>query len=770
MNLSNGTLLGGRYEIVEKIGVGGMATVYRANDTKLERSVTVKVLKEEFTGDEDFRTRFKTEARAAAKLSHPNIVNVYDVGEENGIYYIVMEYVHGDTLKQVIVNSAPFDNLTTLSIAVQMASALEHAHKHGVVHRDIKPQNILIGVDGTIKITDFGIAHAAADSTVTTTNNALGSVYYFSPEQARGGYVDEKSDIYSLGITMYEMLTGRVPYDGETSVSIALKHLNSTLPNMRNYNPQVSDILQNIVRKATQKKKDDRYASCSQLLSDLRQALLEERSEMKQKAEPEEDVTIYEPRKDTSLEEASADASTIGVMMAAEKGVNQEEAQDGIQVELMGKRKEYDLPEEGVSFDRYSKQLKISKENDNYETDQWDEERKRAVHKKQKPKQKPRPKRERGKRQQMDPEEEAYYKSQEKKVTIAAVITALVIIGIITIAGAKVLNGEGIFSFGSSAQADTMPNYLGMDYEKAVTEAQKQGITLNKADEQYSAEFEEGQIMDQSVEAGTTITEGTSVDVTVSLGLKSFPMPDVEYDEEDVAVEKIKSAGGAEPEKEYVFDDVVPQGVVITQDPPAQTQADSSTKITLTISKGPETPTVTVINFKGMTMGEAQSKVTEIGLQVGTITVDNNATGEKDEIISQSLEPDQEVERDTKIDFVVVGEQAVEQEEPEASEETTKPEDTTQETTETTTPSTSGSQTFNIDVPTSYVDANAINVKILRIDSASSSVDVAYNETRALSDFPFSVTVSGSGQMEVQLYIDNVYQWSQMVDFSGGAQ
>ncbi len=764
MNLSNGTLLGGRYEIVEKIGVGGMATVYRANDTKLERSVTVKVLKEEFTGDEDFRTRFKTEARAAAKLSHPNIVNVYDVGEENGIYYIVMEYVHGDTLKQVIINSAPFDNLTTLSIAVQMASALEHAHKHGVVHRDIKPQNILIGVDGTIKITDFGIAHAAADATVTTTNNALGSVYYFSPEQARGGYVDEKSDIYSLGITMYEMLTGRVPYDGETSVSIALKHLNSTLPNMQNYNPQVSNILQSIVRKATQKKKDDRYASCSQLLSDLRQALLEERSEMKQKAELEEDVTIYEPRKDTSLEEASADAATIGVMMAAEKGVTQEEAQDGIQVELMGKRKEYDLPEEGVSFDRYSKQLRISKENDDYETDQWDEERKRAAHKKQKPKQKPRPKRERGKRQQMDPEEEAYYKSQEKKVTIAAVITALVIIGIITIAGAKVLNGDGLFSFGSSAQADTMPNFLGMEYEKAVTEAQKQGITLNKADEQYSAEFEEGQIMDQSVEAGTTITEGTSVDVTVSLGLKSFPMPDVEYDEEDVAVEKIKSAGGADPEKEYVFDDVVPQGVVITQDPPAQTQADSSTKITLTISKGPETPTVTVINFKGMTMGEAQSKVTEIGLQVGTITVDNNATGEKDEIISQSLEPDQEVERDTKIDFVVVGEQTVKPEEPEETEESTP------QTPENTTPSTSGSQTFNIDVPTSYVDANAINVKILRIDSASSSVDVAYNETRALSDFPFSVTVSGSGQMEVQLYIDNVYQWNQIVDFSGGAQ
>ena len=175
MILSNGTLLGGRYRILEQIGMGGMATVYRANDEKLERSVTVKVLKEEFTEDEDFRSRFKTEARAAAKLSHPNIVNVYDVGEGNGIYYIVMEYVHGETLKKVIQKSAPLDNVTTLSIAIQMASALEHAHQHGVVHRDIKPQNILISMDGTIKITDFGIERAAADA--TTSDTALWSVY-----------------------------------------------------------------------------------------------------------------------------------------------------------------------------------------------------------------------------------------------------------------------------------------------------------------------------------------------------------------------------------------------------------------------------------------------------------------------------------------------------------------------------------------------------------------------------------------------------------------
>ena len=182
--LSIGTVLSGRYEILEKIGTGGMAVVYRGTDLKLDRSVTIKVLKEEYTGDEDFKSRFKIEARAAAKLSHPNIVNVYDVGEDGNIQYIVMEYVHGDTLKQVILNSAPLDNVTTLSIAVQMASALVHAHKKGVVHRDIKPHNILVSVDGNIKITDFGIARAAAISTVTTTTNALGSV---SPARRRLG-------------------------------------------------------------------------------------------------------------------------------------------------------------------------------------------------------------------------------------------------------------------------------------------------------------------------------------------------------------------------------------------------------------------------------------------------------------------------------------------------------------------------------------------------------------------------------------------------------
>ncbi len=255
MILSNSTILSGRYEIQEKIGVGGMAVVYRGRDLKLERNVTVKVLKEEFTAEDDFKSRFTTEARSAARLSHPNIVNVYDVGEDNGIYYIVMEYVHGDTLKKVIKENAPLDEVVTLSIAIQMAAALANAHKNGVVHRDIKPENILISVDGTIKITDFGIARAADVSTVTMTTNAVGSVYYFSPEQARGGYVDEKSDIYSIGITMFEMLTGHVPFDGNNSIAIALKHLNNEMPDIRQFNPNVSDTIISIINKASAKKR-----------------------------------------------------------------------------------------------------------------------------------------------------------------------------------------------------------------------------------------------------------------------------------------------------------------------------------------------------------------------------------------------------------------------------------------------------------------------------------------------------------------------------------
>ncbi len=269
MLLNPRSILGNRYEIIDKIGSGGMAVVYRGKDKKLDRYVSIKVLREEFIGDEDFLDRFESEARSVAKLSHPNIVRVYDVGQEGDISYIVMEYIHGNTLKKAIREKAPFDSRSTLNVAIQIASALVQAHKNHIVHRDIKPQNILVSTDGVVKVTDFGIARTATVSTVTTTANAAGSVHYFSPEQARGGYVDEKSDIYSLGITMYEMITGVLPFQGTNSVAIALKHINEDVPDIRLHNPNCTKALQGIIAKAVMKKSDERYANINLMLDDL---------------------------------------------------------------------------------------------------------------------------------------------------------------------------------------------------------------------------------------------------------------------------------------------------------------------------------------------------------------------------------------------------------------------------------------------------------------------------------------------------------------------
>ncbi len=268
-----GKILGNRYEILEKIGGGGMALVYKARCRLLNRYVAVKVLRPEFTSDEDFINKFGKESQAAASLSHPNIVNVYDVGNDNDTHYIVMEYVNGTTLKKYIKEKGPLTNKEAISISKQIALALHHAHSNHIVHRDIKPHNILISEDGQIKVTDFGIARAITSSTVTNTGNVIGSVHYFSPEQARGGYVDEKSDIYSLGVTMYEMVTARVPFSGDTPITVALKHLKEELIPPSLINDKVSKGLESVILKSLQKDKSKRYDDAISLYNDLEKVI-----------------------------------------------------------------------------------------------------------------------------------------------------------------------------------------------------------------------------------------------------------------------------------------------------------------------------------------------------------------------------------------------------------------------------------------------------------------------------------------------------------------
>lgn len=268
-----GKRISGRYKILEMIGGGGMANVYLAHDMILDRDVAVKVLRLDFANDEEFIRRFRREAQSATSLAHPNIVNIFDVGEEESIYYIVMEYVKGQTLKQYIQSNSPVPVEKALDILQQLTSAISHAHQNHIVHRDIKPHNILVDIHGNVKITDFGIAMALSATSITQTNSVLGSVHYLSPEQARGGMANKKSDIYSLGIVMFELLTGRLPFSGESAVSIALKHLQSETPSIRRWNPSIPQSVENIVLKATAKDPFHRYDSAEEMEEDLRTAL-----------------------------------------------------------------------------------------------------------------------------------------------------------------------------------------------------------------------------------------------------------------------------------------------------------------------------------------------------------------------------------------------------------------------------------------------------------------------------------------------------------------
>ncbi len=271
--MEKGKIINNRYEIVSRVGAGGMSDVYKAKDHKLNRNVAIKVLKKEFSTDTNFVSKFKTEAQSAARLIHPNIVNVYDVGEEDGLHYIVMELIEGITLKQYIQKKGQLSVRETISIAIQIANGIECAHNNQLVHRDIKPQNIMISREGKVKVTDFGIARAASSNTINGT--AMGSVHYISPEQAASKYVDEKTDIYSLGITIYEMLTGKVPFDGESTVSIALKHIQSRVPSVKELIPNIPISIEKIVLKCTQNKTEMRYPKISLLIADLKRALSE---------------------------------------------------------------------------------------------------------------------------------------------------------------------------------------------------------------------------------------------------------------------------------------------------------------------------------------------------------------------------------------------------------------------------------------------------------------------------------------------------------------
>lgn len=806
MLLNPGSVLGDRYEIIEKIGSGGMAVVYRGKDKKLDRYVTIKVLREEFIGDEEFIERFRSEACSAARLSHPNIVRVYDVGEDGEINYIVMEYIHGDTLKTAIRKKAPFDSRSTINVAIQIASALSQAHKAHIVHRDIKPQNILVGTDGVVKVTDFGIARAARATTMTTTANAAGSVHYFSPEQARGGYVDEKSDIYSLGITMFEMITGVLPFQGNNSVSIALKHINEELPDIRQYNPNCTPSLEGIIKKATMKKADERYASIDLMLADLmrartevavhaeqeRQAEAKERSHaavagaagaaagaatgirMSRRAEATKELREAKERAEAErarirkMEDEAVTAESPLVHRRAESGShfrenipameNVEDATrkaDESEIDLIRFRKNEEAPAaeepqvEGdvntplVSFEKYGKRLKISKD-DNYEGEYMAVE---EVKKSRRPERKRRNPR---KEEEYDNERD---RKAERRVIAAAIVTAIVLIVIISSVGLRVLGG--FKGFGSGEKNIETPQFIGMTYEGAEAEAKKLGLKLVKEGEDYSNYYDEGMIFWQNVDPETMVAGNTKIGVKVSLGLKEQEMPDVLNKSESDAIKAITKLVGTSPDIVYEESEDVKPGHVISQNPEEGTKIDAHTHITLTVCKPEEGGNVVVPDVQGDTESSAVQSLEAVGLTVGKISYLESDTVAEGRVITQTLTPNSEVPSGSVVNLAI-SKGAPVQEEPQEEEPpreggSGQPADSNSTST----------QYFTITAPEGAGDT--VHVKVVKTDADGTTTVI--DETRNLSDFPFSIAVTGTGSGTVTGTVDGQTTLSENVTF-----
>lgn len=796
MLLNPGTVLSGRYEILEKIGSGGMAVVYRGKDKKLDRYVTVKVLREEFIGDEEFIERFRSEACSAARLSHPNIVRAYDVGEDGDVNYIVNEYIHGDTLKKAIKEKAPFDSRSTINVAIQIASALSQAHKAHIVHRDIKPQNILVGTDGVVKVTDFGIARAATASTMTTTANAAGSVHYFSPEQARGGYVDEKSDIYSLGISMFEMITGVLPFQGNNSVTIALMHINDELPDIRQYNPNCTPSLEGIIKKATMKKADERYANIDLLLADLIRARADITGAAKRAQQPV--AKKAEPVKEEVAAGVAAGAAAAGagvrmsrraeaaaqLRAAQEKAAAEKAAQAAVETPQETKPadpKELEMirmaqktepaaeeepkfqemkiipkpvelgeeeTEEGdvytplVGFDKYSKKLpQISKE-DEYESEYMASEKVKTSRRPERVRRNP--------RTEVDYDNEQDRKT-ERKVIIAAVITALVIIGIISAVGIKFMGGGfgGFGGFSAEEGGIETPLFLGVPYEDAVKAAEERGIELVQEGEDYSSFYDTGYIIYQSVSEGTMIKEGTKIGVKISLGLTEEEMPDVMGKDEKDALEAIIRLVGDVAKIEYVNDPEADPMTVIEQIPEAGEMITAKSNIVLKISKGDEDNSVIVPNVVNETEESAKSSLEAVGLTVGSVSHAASDRIAEGKVITQTVAADTEVPRGSVVNLVVSTGAGAGTQEPDAPSA-----DNNQNAAQ-------GTKYFTLNAPAGTSGSVYVRVVKNDVDGAFPVVD----EYRDASDFPYSVSVTGRGSGTVTCYMDNVQQWSQNVNF-----
>lgn len=628
-----GMLIADRYEIVEKIGTGGMSDVYKAKDHKLNRFVAVKVLKQEFSENANFVSKFRVEAQAAAGLIHPNIVNVYDVGEEKGLYYIVMELVEGITLKKYIEKKARLSVKEAISIAIQVSMGLEAAHHNHVIHRDIKPQNIIISKDGKVKVADFGIAKAATSNTITS--NVMGSVHYTSPEQARGGYSDEKSDIYSLGITLFEMLTGRVPFNGETTVAIAIKHIQQPMPSPCEFVPEIPHSVEQIVLKCCEKSPDRRYQSMEELIADLKESLLHPDDDFVRRVDPDQQgatrmasnrdyQNIRRGYEDDEVPEA-ADEPDRGEMHDSPRGVERNRArvtQNGRPVR--NSRNGRDDYRNG----RGDRTMRLERDElRDYDGDEYEEDRGSS--------------------------------KMEHLTTVLAIIAALLIGCIVIFLAARALgvlpgSTAGTETAATAASgASVMPDVTGQDAETAKTTLTALGLDVqtvyNDSDTVAS-----GKVISTDIKAGQPIESGKTVTMTVSAGENGIAVPNVVGLSRAEAKTKLEQTGFKVNIQEQASD-TIDEDTVISQQPTESEKAPTGSVITLTVSSGPDTtgkvqmPTVT-----GMSEEDALAVLTESKLKLGNVTEVTNADANlKGLVCKQSVDAGTYVDEGTAVDVEV---------------------------------------------------------------------------------------------------------------------
>ncbi len=595
--LAEGMFIADRYEVLGKIGAGGMSDVYKAKDHVLGRFVAIKVLKQEFSEDVNFVTKFRTEAQSAAGLEHPNIVNIYDVGSEDGMHYIVMEYVEGITLKTYIEKKGQLSYKEAISIAIQVGRGIEAAHNKHIVHRDIKPQNIIISTEGKVKVTDFGIARAATSNTINS--DVMGSVHYASPEQARNGFVDGKSDIYSLGIVMYEMTTGRVPFDGDTTVAVAIQHLQEEMVVPSIYAPDIPVSLEKIILKCTQKNSDRRYQTIGDLLLDLKKGLIH----------PNEDFVTMIPLggQDKTrvigadeLQQIHKETHKVYVPDAKEEPEEPDEEDEEDEEGILNPKMEKAVTIMGIAAAVIIIAIIIFIVLSFFDVFKFGSGKK--------------------------PEDNSEIQTETQTGDDTQKDTS------------------------ESGDMVTMIDVTNKTFDEAKSQLEAIGLKIEQEGVASSDTIEEGRIISQSVEKDTSVAKNTTVKVTISSGAGSVEVPDVTNYTSAEAQSLLTNAGFVVT-TDYDYSDSVAQDHVIRTEPAAHASARSGDTIKLILSRGLEN--VKVPDVRNKPQAEAEEELRNAGLVVTVADSEYNETIPEGNVISQSIVSGKYVDRGTSISLVV---------------------------------------------------------------------------------------------------------------------